>query len=77
MSNSWAEIRRFLMREKIKFSSTKGHYDKFYGRYDYTVTIDDPASVEKFRHFQNLNYFGAARLVSFKIVETGKEPVWF
>lgn len=77
MSDYWREIRLFLIRNGIHFASQKGHYDRFYGRYNYIVTITDPVSVTLFRNYQEKNYFGAAKLVDFKICEPGKDPVWY
>ena len=78
MSNYWGEIRRFFQKEKIKFVSERCHYDPFYGKYQYIVTITEPESITKFMHYQELGYFGAMKLCKFKIISPdNSNPIWF
>jgi hypothetical protein len=65
MSDYWREIKAFLRREKIKFFSEKGHYDRFYYRFHYQVTISEE-SLSKFLEFKERGYFAAKKLVTFR-----------
>jgi hypothetical protein len=69
MTIYWPEIKKFLKKNNIKFTSRKGFYDHFEQRYEYIVSIEDKESIKIFLDLKEKYYFNDMRLVSIKIVE--------